>query len=125
LLADVGFVASELRPVVQPLGASLLPNTPGLMGSDIVRFVESDPDARVYQYVVTAVRSDGSDGLDALEPIEPAWPDLDAERLQLDAQIAALTEERDALRNEVDAWRRSRIVRMTEPVRRVFTRFRH
>ena len=124
LLTDVGFVASELRPVVQPRGASLLPSTPGLIGSDIVRFVESDPDARVYQFVVTAVRADGYDGPDALGPVERSWPDLDAERDALDSRITALAEERDALRNEVEAWRRSRVVRMTEPVHRLLTRFR-
>jgi 2-polyprenyl-3-methyl-5-hydroxy-6-metoxy-1,4-benzoquinol methylase len=124
LLADVGFVASDLRPVVQPLGASLLPNTPGLVGSDIVRFVESDPDANVYQFVVTAVRDDGSGRPDALAPVATTWPDLDAERAAVDAHIAALTEERDALRNEVDAWQRSRIVRMTAPVRRLLSRLR-
>jgi SAM-dependent methyltransferase len=124
LLADVGFVASDLRPVVQPLGASLLPNTSGLVGSDIVRFVESDPDANVYQFVVTAVRDDGSGRPDALAPVATTWPDLDAERAAVDAHIAALTEERDALRNEVDAWQRSRIVRMTAPVRRLLSRLR-
>jgi hypothetical protein len=53
---------------------------------------------------------------------EPAWPDLAAERVELEAQVAALTEQRDALANEVDAWRRSKLVRLTAPLRRLRSR---
>jgi SAM-dependent methyltransferase len=122
LLAEAGFVARQLEPVVRPRGASLLPSTPGLVGTEIVRFVESDPDAEVYQWVVEAVRTDRYDGADALAPIEHRWPDLDAERHDLTARTDALVAERDALRNEVDAWRRSRVVRATAPIRSVLSR---
>jgi SAM-dependent methyltransferase len=118
LLAGAGFVAIDLDPVVQELGASLLPLTPGIHGADVIRFVRSDPDALVYQFVVQAVRTGREGGRsDVLAPVDVEWPDLDAES-------AARHEELVALRNEVDAWRRSRVVRYTRPIRSLTTRLR-
>ena len=122
LLAGAGFVAVTADPVVHELGASRLPLTEGLHGSAVRRFVEADPDAKVYQFVVEAVRADRvGDRDDALAPIDVDWPDLDAE---LAAHDAAREEELTALRNEVDAWRRSRLVRWTDPIRRALAAVR-
>lgn len=117
LLDDVGFVATELDPVRQGRGASLLPIGEGLHGADVIRFVEADPDAHVYQFVVEARRRSPDDDRDALAPVDVDWPDLDAE-------AAARATELDALRAEVDAWRRSRLVRWSQPVRRLLARRR-
>ncbi len=113
LLTAVGFVAVQLDPVVHELGASQLPVAPALRGTDVERFVRADPDALIYQFVVEAVRRDElGDRDDALAPVAATFPDLGAE-------AAARDEETTALRNEVEAWRRSRLVRATEPFRRV------
>ena len=104
--------------MIQERGASQLPLTAGLGGADVDRLIRSDPDALIYQFVVEAVRSDAVGGrADMLEPVAVEWPDLDAER-------AARDEETVALRNEVAAWQRSRLVRMTQPLRRIRTALR-
>ncbi len=121
LLADAGFVATRLDPVRQGRGASLLPLTPSLHGADVIRFVEADPDAHVYQFVVEARRrttdvgDDEPGDEDVLAPVDVTWPDLDAES-------AARDDELDALRAEVEAWRNSRLVRWTRPARSVWSR---
>lgn len=113
LLAGVGFVAVDLEPVIQERHASGLPHTDGLPGTAIERFVRADPDALIYQFVVDAVRADRIGGRDdALAPVTARYPDLDAE-------TAARESELTALRNEVAAWQRSRLVRATQPFRRI------
>ena len=111
LLAEVGFVATRVERVVFGLGASQLPIDVDAVGPDVVRFVESDPEAYTYQFVVEAHRA-GHGERDALagEPVE--WP-------RMGDEVAALRQENEALRNEVAAWRRSRLVRYTAPVRAV------
>ena len=115
LLDSVGFVAAQLDPVRQGRGASLLPLTTGLHATDVVRFVETDPDAHVYQFVVDARRREFAGDTDALAPISVDWPDLDAEAASRSAHVAALEHERDALLAEVDAFRRSRLVPRHSP----------
>lgn len=118
LLASAGFVAVQLDPVIQERGASQLPMTPGLGGADIDRLIRADPDALIYQFVVEAVRADQVDGrADVLEPVSADWPDLDAERSARDEELVAL-------RNAVEAWNRSRLVRATQPLRRIRTALR-
>lgn len=118
LLASAGFVAVQLDPVIQERGASQLPMTAGLGGADVDRLIRSDPDALIYQFVVDAVlRDQVGDRSDALEPVSTDWPDLDAERTARDEELTAL-------RNEVEAWNRSRLVRATQPLRRIRTALR-
>ncbi len=117
LLGDVGFVAIRLDPVRQGRGASLLPLTPGLHGADVLRFIESDPDSHIYQFVVEARCGTDDDMIDALAPVDIAWPDLDAES-------RSRSDEMDALRAEVDAWRRSRLVRWSGPLRSIWAKAR-
>ena len=124
LLDGVGFAATRHDPVVQGLGASLLPVTPGLHGDDVIRFIEADPDAHVYQFVVEARRRSelGADHEDALAPIAIERPDLLAERDARDARLRAVEHERDALRAELVAWRDSRLVRFSRPLRTIRSR---
>lgn len=111
LLAGAGLTATRVERVVLPPFESGLPVSPGRHGADVLRFVLADPEATTYQFVVEARRAGA--GEPALPPAPaPEFPDLDAER-------AALTEELTALRNEVDAWRRSRLVRLTAPLRKL------
>lgn len=111
LLGGAGLTATRVERVVLPPYESGLPVTPGRHGADVLRFVLADPEATTYQFVIEARRA--AAGEPALPPAAaPAWPDLDAER-------AAMEEELVALRNEVDAWRRSRLVRLTAPLRRL------
>lgn len=114
LLDEVGFVATRLDPVRQGRGASLLPISE-VHSAGVIRFAEADPDAHVYQFVVEARRRATGDD-DALAPVAVAWPDLDTEAAERDTELTAL-------RAEVDAWRRSRLVRWSQPVRSLLARW--
>lgn len=131
LLAEAGLVATEVRRVVIWPGDTNVAVSPGLHSPDVVRFIEADPEARTFQFVVSARRaSDGLDDALADGPV-PQWPDLAAERAELDAEIerlresnAHLSEANTALANEVAAWQRSKLVRLTAPVRALRRRLR-
>lgn len=122
-LGAVGLVATALHPVVAGLGASQLRLCPTIANGTVTRLIESDPDSNVYQFVVTAQPATTWRGDDALAPLTVNWPDLDAETAEQSATIAALEHERDALRSEVEAWQHSRLVRATNPLRRLRARF--
>lgn len=119
LLADVGFVAVDVKRVVVGIGGSLLPT--GEHDSEIVRYLEADPEIYTYQFVVEARRT----GVDALMGDQiPVWPRLALEREQGDHELAALRTENEALLNEVEAWRRSRVVRLSRLPRALWSRIR-
>lgn len=131
LLASVGFVATELDAVRFERGAGGLPVDEPLP-HDALRYVDDDPDSRVFQFVVTARRGDHPD---ALAPLVVERDDVDARRAadveRVRSDIAALREaieQRDveiaALRDELDAWRTSPFARATRPVRQLYQRFR-
>ena len=123
LLAEVGFVATEVDRTTVPYAGTGLPVHPDLMSTDLERLIRADPEAETFQFIVKAeLITEERLAADALAdgpPIE--WPDLMAERRELDARIAALDEQCEALTNEVDAWQRSRIVRYSAPLRRAST----
>lgn len=123
LLGAAGLAATRVERVRLGPYDSGLPVTPGRHSADVIRFALADPEAMTYQFVVEARRAGPGEPTMPAEP-EPAWPDLAAERAELEAQVAALTEQRDALANEVDAWRRSKLVRLTAPVRALRHRLR-
>ena len=102
--------------------------------SDAIAFIEADPEAYTFQYVVEAIRTDEAAGLtDALDDADVDWPSLDHAdaAAALDAEVAALRErvggleqERAALRANVDAWENSTLVRVARPARAAWARLR-
>jgi 2-polyprenyl-3-methyl-5-hydroxy-6-metoxy-1,4-benzoquinol methylase len=111
MLADAGLVAVELERVRVPYGGSNHLHDPESVPAALVEYLSADPEAETWQYVVAAERS-GTDVLRAIESRDrPVLEVIDH------AEMAALLDERDALRNEVDAWRRSRVVRWSQPLR--------
>lgn len=135
LLAGVGFVATELDPVRFERGVSgLAVDEP--IPHDALRYVDDDPDSRVFQFVITARRADRvADEDDALAPIVVEHDDLDARRAadteRVLADVDALREaiahrdrEIDALRTELDAWKHSKLARAMSPLRAVYARIR-
>src|SRR5690606_16172920 len=123
LLASADLTATRIERVRGAAYESGLPVTPGRHGAEVLRFVLADPEATTYQFVLEARRAEPGEPPFPAAPA-PAWPDWDGERAQLDQQIAARTEERDAWRTEVAAWRRSRLVRLTTPLRKLRSRLR-
>ena len=130
LLSQVGFTARRVERVRHGIGASGLPVTPGLHSPDVIRFIESDPEAHTYQFVVEAVRT--APGVtDALAPAEADWPDLLAERAQLEAELAVaqgdvvrLTVHNRALQAELEAWNNSKLARLSAPLRSIWGRIK-
>ena len=128
LLSQVGFTARRVERVRHGIGASGLPVTPGLHSPDVIRFIESDPEAHTYQFVVEAVRT--APGVtDALAPVEADWPDLLAERAQLEAEldiaqgdVVRLTVHNRALQAELEAWKNSKLARLSAPLRSIWGR---
>jgi len=128
LLGQLGFTTQRAERVRQGVGASGLPITLGLHSPDVIRFIESDPEAHTYQFVVEAVRS-ASGMVDAFASTSPAWPDLRHERAQLEAELEAarsdsarLSEHNLALQTELDAWQHSKLARLSAPLRSVWGR---
>jgi len=114
LLASVGFVARRLETVVHPHGASQLALDDDGYPDDALRYVATDPDATVYQFVVEASRDAD---VDALAPVERHRIDFGAEAFAREQELAALRDANTALRNRVDALERSRAVRVSRSLR--------
>ncbi len=130
LLGELGLTARRVERVRNGIGSSGLPVTPGLHSPDVISFVQADPEAFTYQFVVEAVRS--APGLvDALEPDGAPWTDVMAGRRALEAELDAARHEvselqahNEALQIEVDAWKHSRLARISAPLRSVWARVR-
>lgn len=108
-LAEAGFVATKVERVVMGLGVSGLPISPEIAGPDVIRFIEADPEAYTWQFVVEARRTANA-ASDILADVLAddhddgpaiAWPQLHAERESLEQQLAAARADTDALRREV------------------------
>lgn len=115
LLAECGLVAKAVRRVVVPMFGSNVPVHPELHSAGVIDFINADPDSTSYQFVIEAVVDDGStpDALAAPPPVYPVPTDVAALRSQIDAQAV-----------ELDAWRNSRLVRYSAPLRAVYSRLR-
>ncbi len=57
LLADAGFTAARVERVSFHTGFAGLPIDTVAAGPDVIRFIEADPEAHTFQFVVEAVRS--------------------------------------------------------------------
>jgi 2-polyprenyl-3-methyl-5-hydroxy-6-metoxy-1,4-benzoquinol methylase len=120
LLAEVGLVATRVERVTHAIGASQLPVNADLHAPDVIRFIEADPEAHTYQFVVEAARH----GASVLDDTDIAWPNLADERATLVGELDVLRSQSDelrtqnaAMRTELDAWHNARIVRWTAPLR--------
>lgn len=132
LLHDAGLAAVRLDRVRIGRYGSDIDLDPTIRRDDVLGYIEADPEAYTFQYVVEAVRVGDAGGVDALA----AGGDHDRPRLdhvnevrrlagenhQLGTQVVELSAERDRLAAEVDAWQRSRVVRWTRPVRSLSAR---
>jgi SAM-dependent methyltransferase len=120
LLAQAGFVATQVERVRTPFGSSNLMFDRDAVSPDLIRFASADPEAYTLQFVVEARRA-GNDVLGSPDPI--AWP-VAGEADAAAQRIADLERERDALQAEVEAWRGSKLVRYTRPARSLYARLR-
>ena len=116
LLADVGLVATRIERVRNGIGASLLPVTPGIHGPDVIRFIEADPEAHTYQFVVEAQAT----GEDVLLESPVDWPIAGDEAADLRFQISELRAHNTALQTEVAAWHDAKIVKLAAPLRKAW-----
>lgn len=120
LLADVGFVATSVERVRTPFGSSNLPFDRDAVPPELIEYAAADPEAFTLQFVVEACRADRA-GVDALAGDEPvSWPSLSGHG----GSVVELEAENRALREEVEAWRNSKLVRVTRPARALYARLR-
>jgi 2-polyprenyl-3-methyl-5-hydroxy-6-metoxy-1,4-benzoquinol methylase len=127
MLARSGLVATGLERVTCPMFGTNLPVTPELYGEPVRRFVQSDPEALTFQFVVRAER-DGDDvlGRDAPDPEPLGVDEARLERAVDDQQrmIAERDAHISALQTELDAWRGSTLARVGRLPRGVWGRIR-
>lgn len=127
LLARSGFVATAIDRVTIPMFGTNLPVVPELFGEPVRRFVQSDPEALTFQFIVRAER----DGDDVLRRDAPDYRPLSGEDARLERAVAdqqQMLAERDAhvaaLQTELDAWRHSTLARLSRPARAVWAKIR-
>lgn len=127
LLARSGLVATAIERVTIPMFATNLPVAPELFGEPVRRFVEADPEALTFQFIVRAERG----GVDVLRREAPDHQPLGVEEARLERAVAdhqQMLAERDAhiaaLQTELDAWRSSTLARVSRPLRVVWSRIR-
>jgi 2-polyprenyl-3-methyl-5-hydroxy-6-metoxy-1,4-benzoquinol methylase len=123
LLEAAGLSAVEVRRVTHPLGASRLPVDWAAHSDATTAFVLSDPEALTYQFVVRCRRTTEVAAASDLLAVTPhQWPAHRCEAIA--AEHEALLEKIAALEGAIDAWERSRVVRLTKPLRTLRTRLR-
>ena len=122
LLASQGFVATDVRRVIFPLGGSNVPFDRAVHSDATIDFVMADPEALTYQYVVKCRRGTAEPSDDLLADIAPQWPQHScpalADELQRTQQALATAHA------EVQAWERSNVARLSRPIRAVSGRLR-
>src|SRR6202011_5021117 len=132
LLADAGFVATEVQRMIVPAFTSELKLDRGDFPPAVVDLVLADPEAEVYQFVVRAVLDTGDVAVTELAATTRRLEqELWAARIrhELDRSDAA-TELQDTtaqLREamaELNAIKNGKLMRSTAPFRRMYRRFR-
>ena len=113
MLDACGFVATDMRRVIVPLGGSNVPFDRDAHSAATLDFVLADPDALSYQYVIECRRqSEAGDAVDVLAPLDWAWPEH-----RCTDELTALRTDVAQLRAQVDAWENSTLAKLTKPVR--------
>jgi 2-polyprenyl-3-methyl-5-hydroxy-6-metoxy-1,4-benzoquinol methylase len=124
-LAANGLTATRVERVIINPFTSGLPVAAAVHGTDVLEWVDADPESRTFQFVVEARPGPGhTDVLAAPPRIDRPRLEHRAEAEALRHRTADLEHENAALRAEVEAWRNARIVRLTQPLRRVYGRLR-
>jgi SAM-dependent methyltransferase len=133
MLANAGLVARRLERVrIGRFGSDIVFDTdrPWI---DAIGFIEADPEAYTFQFVVEAVRADGAGSTDVVDVVdaladdpEVEWPSLDraAEVAELRAWVGELEAHNAALQANLAAWESSTLARLSRPVRAVWRRVR-
>ena len=135
LLRAAGLVAIRLDRVRVGRYGSDIEFDLGRPRTDALAFIESDPEAYTFQYVVEAIRTGDGAGVDDVlaEDDDVEWPAMDhvetaralgEEAAALRERVAALEEQRAALQAEVDAWEHSTLARIARPARAAWARLR-
>jgi len=135
LLRTAGLVATRLERVRIGRFGSDIEFDVDRSRTDALAFIEVDPEAYTFQYVVEAIRADEAAGLnDALAGDDIVdWPPMDhaetaaalgAEVAELREQVAELEQQRAALQANVDAWENSTLARVARPARAGWARVR-
>ncbi len=136
LLTDAGLRATRLERVRIGRFGSDIEFDLDRSRADAVRFIEADPEAETFQFVVEAIRHDdhGESGDDVLATDgDVDWPSLDqaalltevaGEAAELRVRVDELEAERRALRAHVEAWENSTLARISRPARSVWGRLR-
>lgn len=122
LIATQGFVATEVRRVIFPLGGSNVPFDPTAHSEATIDFVMADPEALTYQYVVKCRRGTVSPADDLLADISPNWPQHSCPALA--DELQRTRQALDAAEAQVTAWEHSNVARLTRPLRSVSGRLR-
>jgi len=135
LLRDVGLVAIRLERVRIGRYGSDIEFDLARSRTDALAFIEADPEAYTFQYVVEAIRAAEAAGLpDALADDEThELPEMDhadsaaasaAEAAALREQVTELERQREALQANLDAWEHSTLARIARPARGAWARLR-
>jgi 2-polyprenyl-3-methyl-5-hydroxy-6-metoxy-1,4-benzoquinol methylase len=124
-LASNGLTATRVERVIINPFTSGLPVSATAHGADVLDWVDADPESRTFQFVVEAQPGAGhTDAFDGAPAVDRPRLEHRAEAESLRQRTADLEQENAALRSEVEAWRNARIVRLTQPLRRVYGRVR-
>lgn len=128
LLSNAGLVATRLERVRIGRFGSDIEFDAEHAWADAIAFIEADPEAHTFQFVVEAVRlSDAAAATDALaDDPRIEWPSLDhaAATADLRAWAEQLQEHNRALEANLAAWEGSMVARVSQPVRALWERVR-
>lgn len=124
-LAANGLTATRVERVIINPFTSGLPVATAAHGADVLDWVDADPESRTFQFVVEARPGTGhTDALAGAPAVDRPRLEHRAEAESLRLRTAELERENAALRAEVEAWRNTKIVRLTQPLRRLYGRVR-
>lgn len=128
MLSNAGLVATRLERVRIGRFGSDIEFATDHDWADAIAFIEADPEAHTFQFVVEATRVDEADGApDALDDDpEIVWPSLDhsAATAELRAWAEQLQDHNRALEANLAAWEGSIIARVSRPLRSLWGRVR-